>query len=425
MPASSTTDSAGTTAADAALPPGLGPGASPVRTEERDYYAALGASPRASRDQLRAAFREAVLRYHPDRSPASSLATRRTAVLNRAWSELRDPVRRLHYDRRLEEGTAPTLPWPLESHEPASPFPPRARGAVRPTSPSRWHMPQWRSVAGFRVPADVFMAGPVAQNAWIVSHHIDGEDWREHRERYWLRYAAAYYRDRGRVEDWIGALERLVELDDSFETLTRAGLREAYVATDHLLRGVGFLRKLAARYPPASLQRRWLERELRALLGEFRDRRVRHGSPDDRAEAAELLLNYLEALEMEPGFPDIRAAITAHRRAGHLGRAAELLERVLGQPVHEPARWFSLVQLLTEAGQLDRASALLAEIARGEHPAALDRRRIGGDPARRIAAARTRLARARARVEARVPATEGQARTAERQTAAVPGSVRG
>jgi hypothetical protein len=87
----------------------------------------------------------------------------------------------------------------------------------------------------------------------------------------------------------------------------------------------------------------------------------------------------------------------AHRRAGHLARAAELLERAIAAPITEPARWFSLVQLLTEAGQLDRASTLLAAIARGEHPEALNRRRIGGDPARRIAAARHRLARARDR----------------------------
>ena len=54
---------------------------------------------------------------------------------------------------------------------------------------------------------------------------------------------------------------------------------------------------------------------------------------------------------------------------------------------------------MTEAGQLDRASTLLAAIARGDHPEALNRRRIGGDPARRIAAARRRLALAREREE--------------------------
>lgn len=367
-----------------------------ARTEQRDFYEVLGAEPSATSDELRAAFREAVLRHHPDRSDAGSLATRRTSILNRAWAELRDPLRRLHYDHALERGGAATLAWPLDADERARARP-RRRVPPLPIAPSRWHQPEWRNVAGFRVPAEVFMAGPARQDAWIVEHHIAGEDWREHSQRYWLRYAADHYRDRGRLDDWIGALERLVELDAGFETLVRARLRQAYVATRSFLRGIGFLREVASRYPADSPQRRWVDRELRALLAEFRDQRVRRGPAAERAESAELLLNYLEALGMEPGFPDVRAAIAAHRRAGHPGRAAELVERVAAAPVAEPARWFSLVQLLTEAGQLDRASQLLAEIARGEHPEALDRRRIGGDPVRRIGAARQRLARARAR----------------------------
>ena len=367
-----------------------------VRTEQRDFYEVLGAAPSASSADLRSAFREAVLRHHPDRSTTSSLATRRTAILNRAWRELRDPLRRLHYDRALERGRAETLDWPLEADEAPTAAGRRRRGPAL-EAPSPWHQPQWRSVGGFRVPADVFMAGPGVQNAWIVANRIAGEDWREHSERYWLRYAAAYYRDRGRVDDWIGALERLVELDVSFDTLVNADLRAAYVSTGLFLRGIGYLRGVADRYPASSVQRKWVDRELRALLAEFREQRVRRGTTDDRAEAAELLLNYLEALGMEPGFPDIRAAIVALRRAGHHGRAAELVERIVEQPVTEPARWFSIVQLLTESGQLDRASTMLAALARGDHPEALDRRRIGGDPVRRIGAARRRLARARER----------------------------
>jgi curved DNA-binding protein CbpA len=374
-----------------------------LRTEARDYYAVLGAEPSASLAELRAAFREAVLHHHPDRSPTGALATRRTSALNRAWSELRDPVRRLHYDHALEAGRAATLAWPLARDE--APRPRRPVRRIVPTEPSPWHMPQWRSVSGFRIPAEVFLAGPAAQHQWIVANHIADQDWRGHSERYWLRYAADYYRDRNLVEDWLGALERLVGLDTSYDTLVKSGLRDAYSASGSHLRGVAFLRDVAQRYPVGTLQRRWVDRELRVLLGEFRDRRVRRGAPEDRAEAAELLLNYLEALEMEPGFPDVRAAILAHRRAGHAGRAAELLERVLARPVTEPARWYSIVQLLTEAGQIDRASTLLAEIARGDHPDALNRRRIGGDPVRRIAAARNRLALARRRAAPRgVPA---------------------
>ena len=365
------------------------------RTEPRDYYAVLGAEPSATVVELRAAFRESVLRHHPDRSADDALATRRTSVLNRAWGALRDPVRRLHYDHDLERGKAATLDWPLGADEAPSAARPR-RANVRPTR-TRWHTPEFRSVHGFRIPTQVFLAGPSAQNAWIVTNQIDGEDWRDHRERYWLRFAAAHYHDRGRTDDWLGALERLVELEGTYETLVRADLRHAYVTAQEYLRGTGFLRAVAMRYAGGSPQRSWVDRELRALLAEYRDARVRRGRPEDRAEAAELLLNYLEALEMPPAFADVRAAIMAHVRAGHVGRASELLERAVEAPISEPARWFSLVQLLTEAGQLDRASALLAEITRGDHPEALNRRRLRADPARRIAAASARLARARAR----------------------------
>ena len=148
-----------------------------MQTEERDYYEVLGAEPSASTEQLRAAFREAVLRHHPDLAPSSEVATRRTSILNRAWAELRDPVRRLHYDRLLEAGHAATLEWPLEPGQPRRAARRRTRGRARVDEPSPWHQPQWRWVSGFRVPAEVFLAGPAAQDRWIVEHHIAGEDW--------------------------------------------------------------------------------------------------------------------------------------------------------------------------------------------------------------------------------------------------------
>lgn len=364
-----------------------------ARTETRDYYEVLGAEPSASAAQLRTAFREAVLRHHPDRAPSSEIATRRTSVLNRAWAELRDPVRRLHYDHALEGGRADTLQWPLDDGEPARTRRHR-RHRIEPGEPSPWHQPQWRSVAGFRIPAEVFLAGPAAQDRWIVEHHIDGQDWRTHGERYWLRYAAQHYAERGRYDDWLGVLERIVELKAPWAEIVDLDLRTAFLSAGEELRGAMVIASIGERHARDTPQRRWAERELRVLLGEYRDAHVRRGPADRRAENAELLLNFLESLEIEPSFTDYRSAIVAHRRAGNQERAAELVERVMSAPIPEPGRWFSLVQLLTEAGQLDRASLLLAAIARGEHPQALDPRRVTG-PWRRISAARERLARAR------------------------------
>lgn len=367
-----------------------------ARSDSRDFYEVLGVEPSVSSEALRAAFRAAVLRHHPDRAPSSEIATRRTSILNRAWAELRDPVRRLHYDHALEGGRAETLEWPLDEGEPARAPRHRRRTRYEPGEPSPWHQPQWRSVAGFRIPADVFLAGPSAQHRWIVEHHIAGEDWREHRERYWLRYAASHYAERGQVDDWLGTLERVVEIGAPWAEIVDLGLRDAYLAAGEELRGAMTIAGIGDRHAEDSAQRRWADRELRVLLGEYRDAHVRRGPAARRAENAELLLNFLESLGVEPSFTDYRSAIAAHRRAGHEGRAAELVERVVSAPIGEPGRWFSLVQVLTEAGQLDRASAILAAIARGDHPEALDPRRVAG-PWRRISAARTRLSRARRR----------------------------
>jgi hypothetical protein len=116
-----------------------------------------------------------------------------------------------------------------------------------------------------------------------------------------------------------------------------------------------------------------------------------------RPANADLLLDYLAGMGMEPTSADLRAAHLAHRRAGHAARAGELLERLLELPVEGGDAWYARVQLLTEAGEIERASALLAEVARGEHPDALDPRRVRGAPSTRLATARARLERAQAR----------------------------
>jgi hypothetical protein len=247
------------------------------------------------------------------------------------------------------------------------------------------------------VPAAVAIAEPEAQRRWIIDHYIDGQDWRDHRERYWLRFAAGHYRDRGRSDDWVGSLERLVEIDPSFDTLARTGLRDAYVAADRHLAGATFLAEAGRRWPAGSLPRAWAEREQRALLADFRDRHVRRGAVAARASHAQLLLDYLDGMGLEPSVADLRAAHLAFRRAGRQEPAADLLERLLALPVSGGDGWYTRLQLLTEAGELERASTLLAAVARGEHPDALDPRSVRGEPSTRLARARDRLRRAQAR----------------------------
>lgn len=372
-----------------------------VTHQDLDFYAVLDADPAATSEELRVAFRRAVLRHHPDRSGAAvPLATRRTSLLNRAWSELRDPIRRRAYDGALERGEAPTLAWPLAAGEPGRSAPTRVRRAKRPrqaAEPSPWHQPAWRSVAGFRVPAAVFLDEPEAQRRWILEHYINGQDWRDHRERYWLRFAAAHYHDRGRLDDWVGITERLLEVDPSFDTLARSGLREGYQLTDRHLAGAAFLAEAAERWPPEAPARAWVHRELRVLLGDFRERHVRRGPIVERAANATLLLDYLAGLAMEPTFADLRAAYLAHRRAGNDGQADIVFERLLDMPVTDGDGWYTRVQLLTDAGELERASSLLAAVARGDHPEALDPGRVRGEPFVRLARARARLERAQAK----------------------------
>jgi tetratricopeptide (TPR) repeat protein len=374
-----------------------------VTHRQLDFYAVLDVDPSATADELRTAFRRAVLRHHPDRSGAPTrLATRRTSLLNRAWSELRDPGRRRSYDDALDRGEAATLAWPVASGEvPPAPGqrtrrPRRGRPAAE---PSPWHQPAWRSVEGFRVPAAVARAEPDVQRRWIVEHYIEGQDWRDHRERYWLRFAARQYRERGRLEEWVGAVERLVEIDPSFDTLARSGLREAYEATDGHLAGATFLAEVGERWLAGSSARGWVEREQRTLLADFRERHVRRGPPATRAANADLLFDYLAGMDLEPAHADLRAAYLAHRRAGNADRAATLLERLLALPIGDGDGWYGRVQLLTDAGELERASTLLAEVARGEHPDALDPGRVRGEPSVRLARARARLERARAKRE--------------------------
>ncbi len=69
---------------------------------ELTHYALLGVSVSASGSEIRRAYRELSLLYHPDTTHLPPpIATRRFQILNEAYATLSNPERRLHYDRTI------------------------------------------------------------------------------------------------------------------------------------------------------------------------------------------------------------------------------------------------------------------------------------------------------------------------------------
>lgn len=65
----------------------------------RDYYEILGVDKDASADQLKRAYRELALKFHPDKNPGDHLAEERFKEATVAYEVLSDSGKRLRYDR--------------------------------------------------------------------------------------------------------------------------------------------------------------------------------------------------------------------------------------------------------------------------------------------------------------------------------------
>ncbi len=71
---------------------------------KRDYYEILGVSRNAANGEIKKAYRQLALKYHPDRNPGDTEAEEKFKEAAEAYEVLRDPDKRSLYDRFGHEG---------------------------------------------------------------------------------------------------------------------------------------------------------------------------------------------------------------------------------------------------------------------------------------------------------------------------------
>lgn len=71
---------------------------------DRDYYEILGVSREASIPEIKRGYREAAVRWHPDRNPDNPEAEERFKEAAEAYATLSDPEKRARYDRFGRQG---------------------------------------------------------------------------------------------------------------------------------------------------------------------------------------------------------------------------------------------------------------------------------------------------------------------------------
>jgi len=87
-----------------------------MRKPDFDPYTVLGVARNATGDEIKAAYRALVAKYHPDLhqgNPLAELAAAKLAEINAAYEILSDPERRAAYDGGQRAWPRPTgSPWP-------------------------------------------------------------------------------------------------------------------------------------------------------------------------------------------------------------------------------------------------------------------------------------------------------------------------
>jgi len=76
-----------------------------VELQKRDYYEVLGVDRNATQEQIKQAYRQLAMQYHPDRNPAPD-ATDRFKEIAEAYAVLCDPTKRAQYDATGHAGVS-------------------------------------------------------------------------------------------------------------------------------------------------------------------------------------------------------------------------------------------------------------------------------------------------------------------------------
>jgi hypothetical protein len=157
-----------------------------------DFYAIFGVSPSASHEEIRAAHRELVKRYHPDifsTGDDKARATERLQAINEAYAVLSNAERRKEYDDSRVE--PPRRAAPAAQERPARVR--RGRSAPRPEAPPRpvrirnkfqwkkkfftfpWLAGALAAVTLFVVVAYSFTREPLISPAWVLLQKTEVE----------------------------------------------------------------------------------------------------------------------------------------------------------------------------------------------------------------------------------------------------------
>ncbi|MBS0010768.1 MAG: DnaJ domain-containing protein, partial [Bacteroidales bacterium] len=71
---------------------------------KRDYYEVLDVSKDASKEEIKKAYRQKALKYHPDKNPGDKEAENKFKEAAEAYEVLRDDNKRARYDRYGHSG---------------------------------------------------------------------------------------------------------------------------------------------------------------------------------------------------------------------------------------------------------------------------------------------------------------------------------